>query len=623
MARLPVFVVFLLVPALFLSGLPVPAPHPRLLADRAAFDQLRSRLTTDPILKSWYAKLRVEGDAFEKRPPYRYELRDGVRLLMVSRDVLRLVTTEALLYKIAGDPKDLARAWAELHNVAAFATWHPAHFLDVAEMAAAVALGYDWLYDDLSTDQKSELRAALIEKALTPAAPFLEKANGWATVTNNWNFVCNGGITLASIAIADEDPSWLKRLLPLTLKSLPIALVGYAPDGAWNESPGYWDYGTTYLVELIASLQLSLGSDFGLLQTPGLDKTGLFAVGMSGPGRYFFGFGDVGSPRGWVSSPALWYLGNVFHQPLDGWARRAAVGGNPLALDLLWYDPVQVSVTPEAAGLATDLEFRRVEVATFRASWSDPDALFVGFKGTAFPDRNHTDLDSGTVFIGAFGSVWATDLGSDDYNLPGYFTMDPKKPENRWNLYRKRAEGHNTLVINPGPGPDQILGANAPMTVFHGGTNDAEAIVDLTKVYQGTKSVQRGVRLPGKKRVLIQDEVHLNVPGEVWWFLHLEKDVSAVVAEDGRSVVLSKSKTRDTVLVRLVSGSPHDQFTLADATPLPTSPQVQQDQNRGYRKLVLHGQARADVIWAVEIIPKKFGSPEPEASAALVPLAEW
>jgi hypothetical protein len=617
------FAMALLVPVMFLSALPTPAPHPRLLASRADFDRLRSGVVSDPVLKAWYARLRTEGDALVKKPPYRYELRDGVRLLMVSRDVLRVVTTEALLYKIGGDPKDLARAWAELDNVARFGTWHPAHFLDVAEMAAAVALGYDWLYDDLSADQKTELRAALVEKALTPAAPYLQASQGWAAVTNNWNFVCNGGITLASLAIADEDPSWLNRLLPLTLKSLPKALAGYAPDGAWNESPGYWDYGTTYLVELIASLQLSLGSDFGLLQTPGLDKTGLFAAAMSGPGRYFFGFGDVGGPRGWVSSPALWYLGKVFHQPLDGWARRAAVGGRPLALDLLWYDPDQVSSTPGESGLSTDLAFRRVEVATFRASWSDPDSLFVGFKGTAFPDRNHTDLDSGTVFVGVFGSVWVTDLGSDDYNLPGYFTMDAKKADNRWNLYRKRAEGHNTLVINPGRGPDQLLGAYAPMTVFHPGTDDAWAIVDLTKVYPGTKSVQRGVKLPRKESVLIQDEVHLKAPGDIWWFLHLEKDVSAAVAEDGRSAVLSKPKTGDTVLVRLVSASPEDKFSVADAVPLPTSPQVRQNQNDGYRKLVLQEHSRADATWAVEIIPRRAGSPEPAGPAPLVPLAQW
>jgi hypothetical protein len=33
---------------------------------------------------------------------------------------------------------------------AAFSDWNPSHFLDVAEMTAALAIGYDWLYEEVS-----------------------------------------------------------------------------------------------------------------------------------------------------------------------------------------------------------------------------------------------------------------------------------------------------------------------------------------------------------------------------------------------------------------------------------------------------------------------------------------
>jgi len=614
------FVVALLALSTGVFGL---TPHPRLLAVQADFDRLREGVKSNPVLARWYAKLRAEGDTDLKKPPFRYELRDGVRLLMVSRDVLRLVTVESLLYQVGRDARDRDRAWAELDNVAKFPDWHPAHFLDVAEMAAAVALGYDWLASDLTADQRTELRTALVEKALKPAAPFLEKKTGWASVTNNWNFVCNGGITLAALAVADEEPHWVEELLPLTLASLPRALAGYAPDGAWNESPGYWDYGTSYLVELIAALQTAEGSDSGLLQTPGLDRTGDFALAMTGPNRSVFGFGDVGGTMGRVSAPALWYLAKVYNKPAYAAARVLEADRRPDPLDLLWYDGDSVARGQHAATLPLDQRFRRVEAVTLRSSWTDPEGIFVGFKGTAFPDRNHTDLDNGTVFFGALGQVWATELGADDYNLPGYFDMNGKHPANRWNYYRKRAEGQNTLVINPGLGPDQRPEAPAPLVGFGSGA-EGWAVADLTQAWPGTVDVRRGIRLfDGRTKVLIQDEVHLVRPGDVWWFLHLEKGVNVTLDPDGRSVILSRPDQTGKVWVHLIGGPPELRFELRDAVPLPTSPQVEQNPNTGIKKLVLHAQALKDGVWAVELVPTRMEAANLAPDPVLTPLLVW
>ena len=118
----------------------------------------------------------------------------------------------------------------------------------------------------------------------------------------------------------------------------------------------------------------------------------------------------------------------------------------PAALDLLWYEPAGTS--PKAAGLPLDKYFRGAEVAVMRSDWENPQALFVGFKA-GDNKANHSHLDLGSFVFDAAGARWAMDLGADDYNLPGYFGKQ------RWDYYRLRAEGQNTLVINPGPGPDQ------------------------------------------------------------------------------------------------------------------------------------------------------------------------
>ena len=77
----------------------------------------------------------------------------------------------------------------------------------------------------------------------------------------------------------------------------------------------------------------------------------------------------------------------------------------------------------------------------------------------------------------ALGVRWAVDLGADNYNLPGYFGGQ------RWTYYRLRAEGHNTIVVNPGRDPDQDPKAATRITKFESRPERAFAIADLTPAY--------------------------------------------------------------------------------------------------------------------------------------------
>ena len=70
----------------------------------------------------------------------------GPRLLDQSRAALRRISTLAGLYRLDGDHRKADRARLEMLAAAAFPDWNPSHFLDVAEMTNALAIGYDWLY---------------------------------------------------------------------------------------------------------------------------------------------------------------------------------------------------------------------------------------------------------------------------------------------------------------------------------------------------------------------------------------------------------------------------------------------------------------------------------------------
>jgi len=112
-----------------------------------------------------------------------------VRLLPVSRAVLERVQLLALSYRLSDDARFRDRCWQELAAAAAFTDWNPQHFLDTAEMTHALAIGYDWLFDQWSPEQRATLRTAIIEKGLKPS---FGKEPWWIKVHHNWNQVCHG-----------------------------------------------------------------------------------------------------------------------------------------------------------------------------------------------------------------------------------------------------------------------------------------------------------------------------------------------------------------------------------------------------------------------------------------------
>jgi hypothetical protein len=582
--------------------------HPRLLlTNLEEFAELKARGATEPQLKAWQASMRQSAQRLLEQPPSKYEIPDGLRLLATSRRVLDRVALLALMYRLEGNTNYARRAWVELEAAANFPDWNPRHFLDTAEMSHAFGLGYDWLYDYWTPSEREMLRRALVTKGLQPA---LEGFRGtrqlfWITARHNWNQVCNGGIGMAALALADVEPEICGELLRGTLRSLPLAMSEFAPDGAWKEGPGYWNYATSYNVYYLAGLQTALGTDYGLSNMKGFSDTGSFPLYMTGPGDRTFNYADSGD-RGPRAAQLFW-LARRFDQPACAWYEVSRTQGS--LWDLLWYTPVAKS--PDTLGLPLDKYFRGSEVVSFRSSWEARGAAFVAFKA-GDNKANHSHLDLGSFVFDVLGSRWVVDLAGDDYNLPGYFGGK------RWDYYRLRAEGHNTLVINPSLGPDQVPTAAASIQRWKSTAERAFAISDLTAAYAGNASkVLRGVALVNRSQLLVEDEVRASKPAEVWWFLHTPAKVQ--VAGDGHSATLNLGSAQ--VEARLLSPA-GARLTVIPAEPLPGSPHPATQATNDLRKLAVHLAGITDVRIAITLAPAEKGkSPLPQP--AVKSLTEW
>lgn len=531
--------------------------HPRLIASSSDWPRLQALVKVDPFAGKMYEALKRQADTIRTQPPVVHKL-IGPRLLDQSRRALDRIYTLSIVYKISADRAYLDRAVQELRAAAAFPDWNPSHFLDVAEMTHAFAIGYDWLYPDLSPEDRATIRKAIVEKGLDEAIPIYKAKSWWTAVVHNWNQVCNGGMALGALAIADEEREKAEYIVGQSIDSIQRAMNSYAPEGGWAEGPGYWQYATVYNVYYLAGLETALGTDFGLSATPGFAHAGDFRIYFQGPTSQTFNYADAHAGSG-TAFEMLW-LARKFKQPVfaSDELGHLDAGDRPQALDLLWYTPE--STTPKAAVWPVSRMFRGVDVAFLRSAWEDPNALWVAVKG-GDNAANHSHLDLGSFVLEKYGVRWAVDLGSDDYNMPGYFGKQ------RFTYYRLRTESHNTVLID---GENQEAKARAPMQM-----HDAEALIDLTAAYPGKlRSFTRGVRIDGAAAI-VRDEIEARQEVEPLWGMVTDAEVTV----QGRKAVLRKG---DRALQAEVLSPADARFEIVS-----TKQEPPQNANLGTKRLVV------------------------------------
>ena len=510
--------------------------HPRLLLTDARLAELKDLAANDAALRNAAGAAVALARLHIERPPV-VDSGDW----NTWREVLARTFATAFAWRWTGDRAFFDKGKETLLAAAAFENWHPDRsFLDTAEMTLAMAIGYDWLHAELAEADRLTIRAAIVDKGLKAGLNAYNGRAWWIRCNHNWNLVCNGGMVVGSLAIAETDPDVSASVLAAALKSMPEALAGYEPDGTWLEGPYYWEYSTRLSVMALASLQTALGTDFGLSDNKGLAATWRYAAHVTAPNRLnVMAYGDS-LEHHWTLPFVFWaarrfedplasrYQMQYFGKPHPWWSDRAKEVADPRhapnrVLDIIWYTLPPPDTPPLADALPRDALLRgKAELASFRSSWEDPKALWLMVKaGNNGGLVNHGHCDVGCFELYADGIRWSFDPGRAGYGA-GYFDVGSRRdPGKRWTYAKAMARGHSTLLIG---GADQDPFGVAPIVKFETTDELAFAVVDLSAVYTLAKSVRRGFQVLEHRAVLVQDEVELDQEREVVWAMTTEAE---------------------------------------------------------------------------------------------------
>jgi len=495
------------------------AEHPRLLFTAERESNIKQLLEDgdSTLLKLHHLNLQVADELLAKAvQPLRYSSRKN--LLGIARETFKRVTVLGTAYRLTGDQKYADKLVDNVLNICAYPDWNTKHYLDVAEFSASIAIAYDWMYDYLTAEQRKIIRTAWAEKAL---APSLERLGGYPfDKENNWNIVCNAGISLGCIAFAEYYPEGATMFLAGSATDslrMPRSLAGFAPDGVCYEGAGYWGYTMRYLVLYMDACDYSFPDDerFAIGDLPGLDKTMNYRLATITPGGMMFRFADVAEFDSEEALAAYYFLSQKYDQKemadyqsdlinrpefgVDEYQRH-----HTQPLSIAWYVPGSGNYTrKQTSGIQVFRGPTSTDVVVVNGGDAEDDIFLLAKTGS--PSMSHQHLDASSFVVEVNGHTVFHDMGAESYNVPNYWKRDPESK--RWYYFKTSSKSHNVIEID-----DKIMNSYGRSVLKDVDTKADQpyVVMDNSTLYpEVTKEVTRKFTLLNSKTVELSDKVDL------------------------------------------------------------------------------------------------------------------
>lgn len=522
----------------------VSSTHPRLLFNKVEEKEVKKLIKKDPLARELASFLKEKADSMVVLPQLTYDLNKYGNILYTSRAYVTRLGTLSLAYRLYGEQKYLDAVNKTLLWICDYKDWDPTHFLDTAEMTTAVVIAYDWLFDALPESTRQKVKESIYKNAISIVLREYEKggSGSWAKRETNWNVVCNTGMTLGALAVAEDYPKETATILENAARYMPNCLKHFAPDGVCYESLTYWGYTTSYLALYLKAVEQNGGDQAGIGQLPGISKTALYFKRTLTPSGQQFNFGNTTIGEA-LNTPSFFFFSKYYHLPeVAEWFRteiNQSIQGkkalHPLFfLTLPWFDaksPTKTENIPPLEVYHNSIN----DLLVLNGNRKEKGSIFLVAKGGT-PNQAHQQMDCGTFIIESDSVSWTEDLGADDYALPGFW--DYKPGGNRWKYFRNNNFSHNTLNIDRQP-----QYANGKAFVCEENTHTAHpyARLDLSEVYkvQAHKAFRK-FTLINDHTIEVEDEVEVrNTSSTVFWTAATKADVTingsvAQLQKDGK-----------------------------------------------------------------------------------------
>ncbi len=516
------------------------SPHPRVVygaGDRATI----RRAASDPETKAYAARYLGWAQTSLERPLPKYTT--GPKARMGNDAVGRIISLGYGFYA-TDDRVYTDRIRKDVAAIVAFPEWRNEHFLDTAELAAAVSIGYSIASRHMTIDERARTRRALVDKALTPASCLWRQRHRQIASTDNWAVVTNAAMGMAALVVSDGHKAFAAAALSKSLYYENRALAELS-DGGTAEGSGYHNYIGFYASTLTASMERAFGST-GLSSVRKVPGFAAWSHHVTGPSGLSANFGDS-DPKGPKPQLAVWN-GYSSNNRLGSWLGdqrlRANSGANPLFL--VWRNGTGSPPRDRPIGRV----FPKSGLASLRSGLSSQ-STWLAMKGGS-NEASHSQLQLGSFVLEMSGQRFVSAYGLDNYSLPGYFS-----PRQRATYFRNSTAAASTMSRRD---ENQTWSTKAPLRSLGQGSDGSYSVrADLSDALR-VPSARRTATLLPDESIRLVDEVSASSTTPLRWRLHTEAYVS--VAGDGRRAVLSRGGKKAEVVLddgtpgRLVTQSP-------------------------------------------------------------------
>ncbi len=388
--------------------------------------------------------------------------------------------------------------------------------LCVADFGYAYALAYDWLYDDMTTKQRNDLKAELIaigewiyNKSLNPSG-----ADVWGDETGdvnnfkrrsawNWNAVTHGALGMISLSLGEGSYStWLTRAID-RVKSYYTYSVD--SQGAAFEGLHYIGYALNTLSVLDDTLYNLTGIELLDYFSHFYNLTN-WSMRMTAPyGNEQASIGQGGKLDNYATT---FYLINRKQQRLElwGWERTYNLhngggftsdyqGNGFNAPNIIFFE--DQSLTPQAPTDSEPLVTSYDKgIVLARDGWEENDSLMSFHSGWGYQGCwNHPDNNTFTFF--AKGESYVIDLGANyktsaEHNVvqvdgTGFYYVAPDMVVGE--ITKNKTLQNGALYLkgdNSDSYKEDVLTESTRQMIYKGG--DTPYVVAFDYVYAGTSS---------------------------------------------------------------------------------------------------------------------------------------